>query len=68
MARWVGEWMMLSMLLVLGMGLLLVFWTIWPLMSAQLPAAVLSITPEGLLALLLLAVIGVGFGKLLAGR
>lgn len=68
MARWVREWFMLSALMILGMGMLLLFWAIWPLLPARLPATLAAIDPAGLLALLMLFVIGVGFGKLMLGR
>ena len=69
MAKWIGEWVMLSMLMVLGAGMLFILWAIWPLLPERLPAQVItSVNLEGALAMLMLVVVLGGFGKLMAGR
>jgi len=67
--KWVREWFILSTLLILGMGLIFVLWAIWPLLPNRLPAEVLaSLDPEGVLAMGLLIVVTLGFGKLLTSK
>ena len=41
MTRWIREWFLLSMLMVLGAGMLFVFWAIWPMLPARLPEIIL---------------------------
>ena len=41
MTRWIREWFFLSMLIVLGAGMLFVFWAIWPLLPTRLPSIML---------------------------
>jgi hypothetical protein len=69
MAKWISEWVMLSMLMVMGAGLLFVLWAIWPLLPARLPSEVInSLNVDGALAMLMLVVVVGGFGKLMVGR
>jgi hypothetical protein len=69
MTKWISEWVMLSMVLVLGAGLLFVLWAIWPLLPERLPVEVLaSLSTEGLMAMGMLLVVTLGFGKLVSAR
>ena len=67
MTKWISEWVLLSMVLVVGAGLLFVLWAIWPLLPERLPVEVLtSLSAEGVIAMGMLLVVTLGFGKLLA--
>jgi len=67
MTKWISEWMLLSMVLVLGAGLLFVLWAVWPLLPGRLPAEVLtSLSTEGLMAMGMLLVVTLGFAKLVS--
>jgi hypothetical protein len=69
MTKWIGEWIVLSMLMVLGSGMLFILWAIWPLLPDRLPSQLItSVNPEGLVAMLMLVVVLGGFGKLMVGR
>ena len=69
MTKWISEWVMLSMVLVLGAGLLFVLWAIWPLLPERLPVEVLaSLSTEGLMAMGMLLVVTLGFGRLVSAR
>ncbi len=69
MVRWIREWAMLSALLILAMGMIFVFWAIWPLLPGRLPLYLLSsLNPEGIFAMLLLTIVLVGFGKLMRSK
>jgi len=69
MARWIREWFILSALVVMGAGMLFMFWTIWPLLPDRLPATIFPpLDLEGVAAILMLIVIIAGFGKLLRGQ
>ena len=69
MVRWIGGWFTASMLIVLGLGLVFVFWAIWPLLPSRLPSSVApTMSAEGIVAILVLIVILVGFGKLLCSK
>ena len=69
MTRWIREWVVLSMLIVFGAGLLFVFWAIWPLLPARLPEAVLpALSRDGVISILMLLAILAGLGKLMAGN
>lgn len=69
MTRWIREWVLLSMLVVLGAGMLFVFWAIWPLLPARLPEIVLpSLSLDGVISILMLLTVVAGLGKLMAGR
>ena len=39
MVRWIREWATLSALLILAMGMIFVFWAIWPLLPGQIGRA-----------------------------
>jgi uncharacterized SAM-binding protein YcdF (DUF218 family) len=66
MLKWVGEWVLVSLLLVMVLGMAFLAWVMWPLLVNRMatPASPL-LDPEGVLALVMLLVILVGFGKLL---
>jgi len=67
MTKWISEWVLLSMVLVVGAGLLFVLWAIWPLLPERLPVEVLtSLSAEGVIAMGMLLVVTLGFGKLVA--
>ncbi len=69
MLQWIRDWALLSILLLLGMGLLFVFWAIWPMLPARLPAEIIiSVDPEGVFAIGLLLVILLGLGKLITDK
>ena len=69
MSKWIGEWVMVSMLVALGAGLLFVMWAIWPLLPQRLPAEFLTkLNVEGLLAMGTLLILLLGFGKLVFAR
>ena len=69
MTRWIQEWVILSVLMILGAGMLFVLWAIWPLLPARLPATILpTLSPEGLAAMLMLLVVVTGFGKLMCAK
>lgn len=69
MAKWIGEWVTFSMLIVLGMGLLFLFWAVWPLIPQRLPSEVLStLDVEGLMAMGTLLILVLGFGKLVFSK
>jgi len=69
MTKWISEWVLLSMVLVLGAGLLFVLWAIWPLLPERLPVEVVtSLSTEGVIATGMLLVVTLGFGKLVAAR
>jgi hypothetical protein len=66
MLKWVAEWFMISVLLILLLGTVLVLWSVWPLLLQQLTAPRMPVlNAEGAFAILMLLVILVGFGKLL---
>ncbi len=67
MTHWIRDWLILSTLMVIGTGMLLMLWAIWPLLPARLPAMLLpTLDVEGVISILMLIVIGIGFGKLLS--
>ena len=69
MTRWIREWFLLSMLMVLCAGMLLVLWTIWPMLPARLPEIVLpSLSLDGVVSVLMLLAMVSGLGKLMAGN
>ena len=69
MTRWIREWALLSMLMVLGAGMLFIFWAIWPLLPARLPEVVLpSLSLDGVLSILMLLAMIAGLGKLMGGK
>lgn len=69
MARWVRDWFILSALVIMGAGMLFMFWAIWPLLPTRLPTVILpSLDLEGIIAILMLIVIIVGFGKLMCSQ
>ena len=68
MTRWIREWFLLSTLMVLGAGMLFVFWAIWPMLPAQLPEIILpSLSLDGAISILMLLAMVAGLGKLMAG-
>ncbi|MBN1247410.1 MAG: hypothetical protein JXC32_07110 [Anaerolineae bacterium] len=69
MTKWISEWVVFSMLLVLGGGLLFVLWAIWPMLPQRLPNQVLAnLNVEGLLAMGTLLIFVLGFGKLVFAK
>jgi hypothetical protein len=69
MTRWIRDWFILSALVVMGAGMLFMFWAIWPLLPDRLPVVILpSLDLEGTVTILMLIVIVAGFGKLLRGK
>jgi hypothetical protein len=69
MAKWIGEWVMVSMLVVLGLGMLFMLWAVWPLLPERLPAEIaLSLNLESIVAMGMLLVVLAGFGKLMVGH
>ena len=69
MAKWIGEWVTFSMLIVLGMGLLFLFWAVWPLLPQRLPSEVLNtLNIEGMMAMGTLLIVVIGFGKLVFSK
>ena len=69
MTRWIQEWFVLSVLIVLGAGMLFVFWAIWPLLPDRLPASILpTLNLEGTIAILMLLAMVAGFGKLMCEK
>lgn len=69
MAKWIGEWVIFSMLLVLGGGLIFMLWAIWPLLPQRVPSEVLAnLNVEALLAMGTLLVMVLGFGKLVFAK
>lgn len=69
MAKWIGEWVIVSMLVVLGLGMLFMLWAVWPLVPERLPTEIaLSLNLEGLIAMGMLLVVLAGFGKLMVGH
>ncbi len=69
MARWIQEWVILSMLAILAAGTVFVLWVIWPLLPGRLPVTILpTLDIEGVISILMLLVIIAGFGKLLRGK
>ncbi|HQE93722.1 MAG TPA: hypothetical protein PLH19_02510 [Anaerolineae bacterium] len=69
MARWVRDWFILSALVIMGAGMLFMLWAIWPLLPTRLPTVILpSLDLEGIIAILMLIVIIVGFGKLMCSQ
>ncbi len=69
MTRWMAEWAIVSVLVALGAGLLFVLWAIWPLLPQRLPTEVLaSLSLDGLLAMGILLILVLGFGKLVFGK
>jgi hypothetical protein len=68
MTKWLGEWLILSMLVVLMLGMVLIFWAVWPMLPERLPGQVaLSLNLEGAAAMVMLLIVVVGFGKLMVG-
>ena len=66
MLKWMAEWFMVSVLLILLLGMVLVVWSIGPLLLQQLASPRMPVlNAEGAFAILMLLVILVGFGKLL---
>ncbi|HOU15831.1 MAG TPA: hypothetical protein PKZ84_22225 [Anaerolineae bacterium] len=66
MTRWIRDWFILSALVVMGAGMLFVFWAIWPLLPNRLPTVIFpTLDLEGVVAILMLIVILAGFGKLM---
>jgi hypothetical protein len=56
------------MLMVLGAGMLFVFWAIWPMLPARLPEVILpSLSLDGVVSILMLLAVVAGLGKLMAG-
>lgn len=69
MTRWIREWVLLSILMVLGAGMLFIFWAIWPLLPARLPQVVLpSLSLDGALSILMLLAMVAGLGKLMSEK
>ncbi len=69
MTRWIMEWLTISFIGVLGIGILVVFNTLWSIIPAQIAAADLgSLDTEGKAAFLLLFVIIIGSVKLFSSR
>lgn len=69
MTRWIRDWFILSTLVIMGAAMLLMFWAIWPLLPNRLPAAIFpALDMEGVISILMLLIIGVGFGKLLCSK
>lgn len=69
MGKWISEWVLLSMILVLGAVLVFVLWAIWPLLPGRLPVEILTaLNTEGLLAMGMLLAIALGFGKLMLAK
>jgi hypothetical protein len=69
MARWIQEWVILSMLAVLAAGTVFILWMSWPLLPEQLPATIFpTLDLEGVISILMLLVILAGFGKLLCSK
>jgi len=69
MARWIGEWIGQAMVLAVGAGLVFVMWAIWPMLPERLPAQIAgSLSVEGTIALGMLLVISLGFGKLVFAK
>ncbi len=65
MLKWMAEWFVISVLLILLLGTVLVVWSVWPLLQQQLAAPRMPVpNAEGAFAILMLLVILVGFGKL----
>jgi hypothetical protein len=66
MLSWVRDWLVLSTLVIMGLGMVFVLWVVWPLLPARVPAAALaSFDLEAIGAILLLLVMFVGWGKLM---
>lgn len=61
MSRWFFEWLMLSAVLIIGVGTGLSLWTVWPLVDLRINGAG---NVEGLLAMTMLVIVGLGFFKL----
>ena len=69
MARWIREWFLLSILMVLGAGMLFVFWAIWPILPTRLPEIVLPpLSLDGVVSVLMLLAMVAGLGKLMTGN
>ncbi len=66
MLKWIREWMMLSVLMVAALGMVFMMWMIWPLVPARFPTA--NVDLEGMLAMLMLFVVVLGFGKLICRK
>ena len=67
LAKWISEWVLLSLMLVLGAGLLFVLCAVWSLLRERLPAEVLTpLSTEGVIAMGMLLVVTLGFGKLIS--
>ncbi|MFP4346252.1 MAG: hypothetical protein ACLFU8_16275 [Anaerolineales bacterium] len=66
MLKWMAEWLVVSVFLILLLGMVLIFWSVWPLLLQQLTSPRMpALNAEGAFAILMLLVILVGFGKLL---
>jgi len=66
MVKWIREWLVLSTLAILGLGMVFMFWAIGPLLPMRFPSdVVLSLDFEGVLTMALFFVVVVGFGKLM---
>lgn len=69
MAKTFGQWLMLSVIVVMAVGMLLILWAVWPLLPGRLPVALIGpINLEAGFAMLMLLVVVIGFGKLMVGR
>jgi uncharacterized SAM-binding protein YcdF (DUF218 family) len=65
MARWIMEWITVSVFGVFSIGALYVFSVVWSLIPARIAESSLgALDAEGKAALILLFIIGVGFFKL----
>ncbi|MGC9357380.1 MAG: hypothetical protein ACP5GX_05925 [Anaerolineae bacterium] len=66
MLKWVGEWVIVSLLLVLLLGMAFLVWVMWPLLLNRLAVVTPPVMdPQGIFALLMLLVVLAGFAKLL---
>ncbi len=69
MVRWIQEWIILSMLVILAVGTVFILWVIWPLLPGRLPTTTVpALDLEGAISILMLLVIIAGFGKLLCSK
>ncbi len=69
MTRWIRDWFIVSVLMMMGAAMLFMFWAIWPLLPDRLPAIILpTLDLEGIVSILMLMIILAGFGKLLCGK
>ncbi|TFG71407.1 MAG: hypothetical protein E4H27_04680 [Anaerolineales bacterium] len=69
MTRWIMEWLTISFIGVLGIGILVVFNTLWSIIPGQIADTGLgSLDAEGKAAILLLFVVIIGSVKLFSGR